>query len=59
LNGSGLLLGLMEGSLRDPEANVKLAVLPSRLRITVLSHPPLMKVTPGVIAIVGVRRIRR
>jgi len=49
----------MKGGLRNPEANLQLAVLPSHLGIAILSHPPLMKVAPGVVAIVGVRRIRR
>ena len=59
LNGTGLLLARMKGSLRDPEVDLKLSILPSHLSITILSHPPLMKETPGVIAIVGVERIRR
>ena len=58
-DGAGLLLGYMKSGLRDPEANLQLAVLPSRLGIAILSHPPLMKVAPGIIAIVGVERIRR
>ena len=57
-NGTGLLLGRMKGSLRDPEVNLELAILPSHLRIMILSHPPLMKKTSGVVAIVGVGRIR-
>ena len=36
-----------------------MAILPSRLGIAILSHPPLMKVAPGVISIIGVGRIRR
>ena len=57
-NGTGLLLSRVKGGLRDPEANLQLAVLPSRLRITILGHPPLMKVAPGVVSIIGVGRIR-
>ena len=57
MNGVGLLLGHMKGSLRDPEVDLELAILPSRLGITILSRPPLMKETPGIIAIVGVGRI--
>jgi len=49
----------VKGGLRDPEANLQLVVLPSHLEITILSHPPLMKVAHGGVAIVGVGRIRR
>ena len=56
-NGASLLLGHMKGSLRDPEVDLELAILPGRLGITILSHPPLMKEMPGVVAIVGVERI--
>ena len=58
LNRTGLLFGGMKGRLRDPEMDLKLAVFLSRLGITVLGHPPLSEETSGVIAIVGVRRIR-
>ena len=58
-DGAGLLLSCVKGSLGNPEANLQLAVLPSHLGVTVLSHPPLMKIAPGVIAVVGIRRIRR
>ena len=58
LDGAGLLLGCMKGGLRNPEANLQLAVLPSRLGITILGHPPLMKVASDVVSIIGVRRIR-
>ena len=58
-NGARLLLSCMKGSLRDPEVDLEPAIFPSRLGIAVLSHPPLMKNMPGVIAVVGVRRIRR
>ena len=36
-----------------------MAGLPSRLEVTVLGHPPLMKVAPGVIAVVGIGGVRR
>ena len=58
-DSAGLLLSRVKGGLRDPEVNLQLAILPSHLGITIMSHPPLMKVEPGVIAIVGVGRIRR
>jgi len=45
--------------LRDPEADLELAILSSRLRIMVLGHPPLSKEMPGIVAIIGVERIRR
>ena len=41
-----------KGGLRNPEAELKLAVLPSYLRITVLGCPPLSEETLGVIAVV-------
>ena len=56
-NGVGLLLGRMKSSLRDPEADLKLAIFSSCLGIAVLSRPPLSKKTPGVVAVVGVERI--
>ena len=43
-DGAGLLLSSVKGGLGNPEANLQLAVLPSRLGVTVLSHPPLMKI---------------
>jgi len=45
--------------LRDPEADLKLTVLLSCLRVTVLGCPPLPEETLGVIAVVGVRGVRR
>jgi len=39
--------------------DLKLAVLLSRLRIMVLGRPPLSEKTPGIVAVVGVGRIRR
>ena len=49
----------MKGGLRDPKADLKLAVFVSCLGITVLGYPPLSKETPSVIAIVRVGGIRR
>ena len=48
----------MKGSLRDPEADLELAIFSSHLGIAVLSRPPLSKKTPSIIVIVGVRRIQ-
>ena len=45
--------------MRSLEATLKLTVLPSCLKITVLGYPPLLEETPGVIAIIGVRGVRR
>ena len=58
-DGAGLLFSRVKGGLRDPEANLQLVILPRRLGIAILSHPPLMKAASGIIAIVGVGRIRR
>ena len=58
-DGASLLLNCVKGGLGNPEVNLQLAVLPSRLRVTILGHPPLMKIASGVVAIVGIRRIRR
>ena len=49
----------MKGGLRDPEADLKLAIFPSCLRITVLGCPPLPEETSGIITVVGIRGIRR
>jgi hypothetical protein len=49
----------MEGNLGDPEIGLKLTILLSCLRITFLGHLPLSKEALSVIAIVGVRRVRR
>jgi len=59
LNGTGLLLGYMKSGLRDPKADLELAILPSRLGIAVLSHPPLSEKTPSVITVVRVGGVRR
>ena len=56
-DGAGLLLSYVKGGLGNPKANLQLVVLPSCLGVTVLSHPPLMKIAPGVVAVVRVRRI--
>ena len=58
-DGAGLLLSRVKGGLGNPEVNLQLAVLPSHLGVTVLSHPPLMKIAPGVVAVVGIRRFQR
>ena len=55
---AGLPLGRMKGGLGNPEANLQLAVLPSCLGVMVLSHPPLIKIAPGVVTVVGIERIR-
>ena len=55
----GLFLGGEEGGLRGLEAALKLTVLLSCLRVTVLGRSPLPDETPGVVAIVGVRGVRR
>ena len=57
-SSTGLFFGGVKGSLRDLEMDLKLAILPSHLRITVLGHPPLLEETPGIVMIVGVRRIQ-
>jgi len=59
LGGVGLFLGGEEGGLRGLEAPLKLTVLPSCLGVTVLGRPPLLEEMPGVVAIVGVRGVRR
>jgi len=56
---AGLLLSHVKGGLRDPKASLQLAILPSRLGTAILTHPPLMKVAPGIVAIIGIRGIRR
>ena len=45
--------------MRGPKADLKLTIFPSCLRITVLGRPPLPKETPGVVAVVGIRGVRR
>ena len=49
----------MKGGFRDPEADLKLAIFPSCLEIMVLGCPPLLEETPGVIVVVGIRRVRQ
>ena len=56
-DSTGLHLSRVKGSLRDPGVNLQLAILPSCLGITILSHPPLMKIALGVVTIVAVERI--
>jgi hypothetical protein len=48
----------MERDLCDLAADLKLAILLSRLGIAALGHPPLLEVTAGIITIVGVRGVR-
>ena len=45
--------------MRGLKADLKLTVLPSCLGVTVLGRPPLLEEMPGVVAIVGVRGVRR
>ena len=54
MSSAGLFLGDVKGGLRDPEKDLKLAVFPSCLGITVLGCPPLSEETPGVVAIVRI-----
>ena len=56
---TGLLFGGVKSSLRDPKADLELAIFPSHLGIIVLSGPPLMEEMPGVISVVRVRGTRR
>ena len=51
-DGDGLLLGCMKSGLRNPKADLELAILSSHLRVAVLSRPPLPKEAPSVAAIV-------
>ena len=48
----GLLLGCMKSGLRNPKADLELAIVSSHLRIAVLSRPPLSKKAPGIVAVV-------
>ena len=57
-DGVGLLLGCMKHDLRNPKADLELAILSSHLGVAVLSRPPLLKEAPSVVAIVRVRGIR-
>ena len=54
MSSAGLFLDGMKGGLRDPEVDLKLAIFPRCLGITVLGCPPLLEETPGVITVVGV-----
>jgi hypothetical protein len=58
-DGAGLLLSCVKGGLGNPEVNLQLTILPSRLGVTVLRHPPLVKITPGIVVVVGIGRIQR
>ena len=59
LSGAGLFLGGVKGYLRGTEADLKLTVFSSCLRIMVLGCPPLPEETPGVVAIVGIGGVQR
>ena len=58
-DGVGLFLGGEEGGLRGLEAALKLTVLLCCLGVMALGCPPLLEETLGVIAVVGVRGVRR
>ena len=51
-DGAGLLLSCMKSGLRNPKADLELAILSSHLGVEVLSYPPLPKEAPGVVAVV-------
>ena len=51
-DGAGLLLGCMKSGLGNPEVDLELAILLSHLGVAVLSHPPLPKEAPDIVAIV-------
>ena len=51
-NGAGLLLGCMKSGLRNPKADLELAILSSHLGVAVLSRPPLLKEVLGIIVVV-------
>jgi len=53
-DGADLLLGCMKSGLRNPKADLELAILSSHLGVAVLSRPPLPKEAPGVVAVVRV-----
>jgi len=58
-NGTGLLLGRMKSSLRNPEVDLDLAILPSHLKVAVLSRPPLPEEASAIVTIVLIRGIQR
>ena len=45
--------------MRGPVVDLKLIVLPSCLRVTVLGRPPLLEEMPGVVVVIGVGGVRR
>jgi len=57
-DGAGLLLSRMKSGLRSPETDLELAIFSSRLGVAVLSHPPLPKETPSIVAVVRIRGIQ-
>ena len=59
MNDTGLFLDRMKSGLRNPEADLELAILLSRFGIVVLSRPPLSEKTMGVVVVVRVGGVRR
>ena len=57
-DGVGLLLGCMKHDLRNPKADLELAILSSHPGVAVFSRPPLLKEAPSVVAVVRVGGIR-
>ena len=49
----------MKGGLRNPEANLELAILSSHLGVAVLSRPPLSKEALGVVVVIRIGGVRR
>ena len=58
-DGTGLLLSRMKSGLRSPKTDLELAIFSSRLRVAVLSRPPLLEETPSIVIVVRIRGIRR
>ena len=57
-NGASVFFGDVKGCLRNPEADLELAVFLSCLRIAVLGRPPLPKEARGIIVIIPVGGVR-
>ena len=57
-DGAGLLLSRIKSDLRSPEMDLELAIFSSRLRVAVLSRPPLLEETPSIVTVVRIRGIR-
>ena len=49
----------MKSGMRDLEADLKLTIFSSCLRITVLCCPPRSEETLGVVAVIGIGGVRR